>query len=436
MSGTAPAPGRAAWMALALLLAINLFNYIDRYILAAVLPQIKEAFFPGHPEANARMGMLATAFVVSYMVSAPVLGWLADRVPRWRLIGVSVLLWSAASACSGLAGSFAMLLTTRLFVGVGEGGYGPAAPTILSDLFPQSMRGKILSIFYIAIPVGSALGFVLGGQLSAWFESWRWPFYVLSAPGIVLGIACFFMPEPRRGAVDGATPASHRATMRDYLRIFTIPSYVLNTAAMAAMTFAIGGLSYWIPEYLHGTRRAEFAGFAMDAVGDRALLAHVNTMFGGVLVVAGLLATLSGGFLADKLQKVYGGAYFLVSGVGMLLGFPLVIALLGTEFPAAWTLLFFAVFFLFFNTGPANAALANVTHPSVRATAFALNIFMIHAFGDAISPPIIGWMADRWSMNAAFFAMACVMLLSGVLWLTGMKFLARDTQAALAPPSA
>src|SRR5215210_8280162 len=157
-----PSPG--AYRALTLLLCINLFNYIDRYILAAVEPEIRRAFFPDHAlsaEAMAKTGSLATAFLLSYMLTAPVFGLLADRASRWVIVGAGVAIWSIASAASGLAATFGILIATRLFVGIGEAAYGPAAPTIISDLSPLSVRGKMMSFFYMAIPVGSALGFAL-----------------------------------------------------------------------------------------------------------------------------------------------------------------------------------------------------------------------------------------------------------------------------------
>src|SRR5438067_12030349 len=153
---------------LALLLAINLFNYIDRQILAAVEPNIRDTFFSPHdPNAMAISGTLATAFLVSYMFSAPLLGALADRFSRWPIVGSAVVLWSLACGGSGLAPAFGILIATRVFVGIGEGGYGPAAPTILSDLYPLAIRGRVLAIFNAAIPVGSALGYVFGGLITA-----------------------------------------------------------------------------------------------------------------------------------------------------------------------------------------------------------------------------------------------------------------------------
>ena len=402
-----PAPGGRT--ALVLLLAINLFNYIDRYVLAAVEPEIRSHFFrPDDPNAHALVGFLGTAFLVSYMVSAPIFGWLADRTSRWIIIGLSVILWSAATAASGLAGTFALLLMTRLFVGVGEGGYGPAAPTIIADLFPLLLRGRVLSYFYVAIPVGSAIGYAIGGFVAAHW-GWQTAFFVVAPPGLLLGLACFWRRD-QRGRF-GGVKEKQRASWNDYLGLVRTRSYVLNTLAMTALTFAIGGMSFWVPGYL------EYRGLPPTS----------RIIFGGITVFAGLTATLSGGITGDCLRKRFPGSYFLISGIGVIIAFPFSVVMLFTPFPSAWVMMFIAVFFLFFNTGPSNTALANVTHPSVRATAFALNILIIHALGDAAAPPLIGAVADRTNMNIAFLVVSAMMLAAGVLWLWGAKFLPSDT---------
>ena len=197
MAATASTPKPGAYQALALLLAINLFNYIDRQILAAVEPEIRATFFaPNDINAMATTGALGTAFLLTYMLAAPALGWLADRFQRWIIIGFAVIFWSLASGASGLAATFAALLITRIFVGIGEGGYGPAAPTILADLYPLENRGRVLAIFCAAIPVGSALGYVLGGAISGHL-GWRWAFYLVTPPGLLLGALCFTQRDPR-----------------------------------------------------------------------------------------------------------------------------------------------------------------------------------------------------------------------------------------------
>jgi MFS family permease len=405
---------RPARRALALLLAINLFCYLDRYILAAVVPALKAEFLVGDPDANGKAGLLTTAFLLSYMITAPIFGWLADRFSRWLLIGVSVALWSIASGASGLAATFTALLATRVFLGIGEAGYGPAAPTIISDLYPVEKRGQVLAWFFMAIPVGSALGYAFGGLINHWL-GWHWAFYLVAPPGLLLAAACWFMPEPRRATT---SDIQGKPRLSDYWKLFRIPSLVTNILAQTAMTFAIGGLSVWAPTYIHEDRGIP--------------LAQADLIFGGILVVAGLISTLLGGWLGDKLRSRFPGAYFLVSGTGMLLGFPMTIAMLYVPFPFAWGFIFAAMFFLFLNIGPSNTALANVTPPAMRATAFALNILVIHAFGDALSPWLIGWIKDHGTWNAAFWTVSLVMLVAGLIWIFSMHALARDTDAVTA----
>lgn len=433
MSETAPNPDPAtrsspgvARFSVALLLLINLFNYIDRYVLAAVEPLIRAEFFPkgvaDDQTAGLRMGLLATAFLVSYMVAAPLFGWLADRWKRWAIVGIGVAVWSLASGGSGLATAWLAMLLMRVLVGIGEAAYGPTAPTLISDLFPVQRRGAVLAWFYAAIPVGSALGYVLGGLVTK-FTSWHWAFLLTLPPGLALGALCFFMKDPPRGISDGAT--HHHASLRDYATLLRIPSYILAVLGMTAFTFAIGGISFWMPTYLHEHR-------------GQADLGHVNLLFGGITVVAGLTATLFGGWLGDRLRARWSGSYFLVSGGGMMLGFPFFIASLYTPMPLAYAFIFVAIFFLFLSTGPSNAILANVTHPSIRATAFAVSIFVIHAFGDAVSPPIIGWVTDltrtpanpAGDMTLGFLIVGAMILLSGVLWTWGAIYLKRDTELA------
>ena len=438
--------------ALTLLLLINLFNYLDRQVLAAVETDIEATYFPEDeyprdPQTNKRLdptiegkiGSLNTAFMVTYMLIAPLFGWLADRMKRWLLVAIGVILWSLASGATGLAATFAIIFLTRCLVGVGEAAYGPVAPTVIADLYPVAKRGSKLAWFYAAIPVGSALGYIVGGQVAKLMGDWRWAFYVVVPPGIALGAWCLFMKEPKRGQADAgrqsggtvgdgaatigqtgrqadAEVVERKASWHDYLEILKTPSYLLDTFGMTAMTFAMGGLAFWMPRYVFEERRW----------GDKAT---VNLIFGLIVVVAGLSATLLGGWVGDKLKPRYSGSYFLVSGLAMMLGFPLVLLVLWTPFPAAWVFVFLAVFCLMFNTGPTNTILANVTHPSVRASAFALNIFIIHALGDAVSPMIIGFINGyTHNMNAGFLTVSFMFLAAGALWLWGTLYLQHDTE--------
>jgi MFS transporter, Spinster family, sphingosine-1-phosphate transporter len=402
-------PRTGAYTALALLLGINLFNYIDRQILAAVEPEIRAAFFPATDlNAMTKTGALGMVFLITYMLTAPALGWLADRFSRWAIIGTCVVFWSLATGASGLAATFAILVLTRVLVGIGEGGYGPTSPTILADLFPLEQRARIMGFFCAAIPVGSALGYVLGGWISPHF-GWRWAFYVVTIPGLLLGALCFTQRDPR--GLGSGQKVRQRANREDYKRLMRTRSYGFNMVAQTAMTFAVGGIGFWIAEYLS----------------SRGQPPQARIIFGGITVLAGLVSTLVGGALADRLRPRHPGSDFLVSGIGMILACPLFVAMLFTPFPFAWGLMFAAIFLLFLNTGPSNAALANVSFPNIRERAFALNILIIHLFGDVAAFPTIGYIGGHTNMTVAFFVVSIVILASGVCWLVGMKYLAADT---------
>jgi MFS family permease len=458
---------------LALLLAINLFNYLDRYILSAVLPEVKREF--GCSEAEA--GWSASIFLLSYMIVSPIFGWLGDRMSRWWLAGIGVIVWSLASGGTGLAPTFMVLLWTRALIGIGEGAYGPVAPTIISDLYPVEKRGSKLAWFYVAIPVGSALGVALGGTLAKHF-GWRWAFYAVVPPGIILGLLCFFMKEAPRAHLQG----EHRpARWKDYLGLTKIPSFVCCTLGMTALTFALGGTAIWLPTYyyerelmyqitpttlqkldgvvpadvierLQSMQKKSFRGESSFRRGlaehltpdeiwkyrgnivqwshdpDPAKLEHIALVFGAILCSSGLGATLAGGWLGDKLRPRFPGSYFLVSGGGMLIGFPAFIGAITFPMPWCWPFAFVAVFFLMFNTGPANTILANVTHPAVRSMAFGVNIFIIHILGDVPSPIIVGWIHDHIGLRQGMFLLSAATLVSGLIWLWGAQYLEKDTR--------
>ena len=411
LPGKTPLTG--ARSALLLLLGINLFNYIDRQILAALEPDIRATFFaPGDVNAMTKTGLLGDAFFVTYMLSAPVLGLLADRFSRWIIVGSAVILWSLASGGSGLAATFTILFATRICVGIGEGGYGPAAPTILADLFPIQTRGRIMAIFYAAIPVGSALGYVIGGLVGAHF-GWRWAFYLVAPPGLFLGLLCFLQRDPRGDAHQVAHQSSRRS-LRDYVKLFRTRSYLINCVAQTLFTFVTGGLGFWISAYLRYRNQSLDVGV---------------TIFGLITVMAGLASTLLGGVVADRLRSRLAGSYFWVSGIGMMIACPFFVATLYTPFPAAWVPMFFAIFFLFVNTGPSNTALANVSLPAVRATAFAVNIFVVHALGDVQAFWLLGYIGGHTNMHVAFLFVSGIIFLSGVIWLAGVKHLPADTAA-------
>jgi MFS family permease len=401
--------GQALW-ALALLFGVNFLNYIDRYVAAAVAPLIQEDFALD----DFRLGIIGSMFMVAYMLASPVLGVLADRFPRRFFVGGGVLMWSIATVASGFAASYRQLLAARSCIGIGEAGFGGVAPTLISDLFSKQARGRMLAFFYVAIPVGSALGFLLGGWVGE-RHGWREAFYVAGAPGLVLGVLAFFMKEPARGAGDGVVAAEHHFDPRAVVGLLGNRSFVYTTLGMSAMTFALGGMAYWMPSFF-----ARQHGMALEEAG---------TLFGGITVVAGLLGTFLGGWLGDWLLLRTPKAYLLVSGWGMLAGVPFaVIGLTASAREVYLPALFLTEVMVFLNTGPANAVLVNTVLPEIRATAIAASIFVYHLLGDVTSPTLIGTASD-WtgSLRLALLLTGVAMAVSGFLYLAGTRTLGEDT---------
>jgi len=402
--------------ALGLLLAVNLLNYIDRQVLFAVFPLIKIDL----QLTDTALGFLGSAFMLSYLLIAPLFGWLGDHWSRTRLASGGLVVWSLATALAGFAPGYKTLLAARATVGIGEASFGTVSPGLISDFFPKEQRGRILSWFYVAIPVGSALGYLLGGLLGQRY-GWHAAFLLVGVPGLLLAIPLALLRTPPRGGDDAAShplPSGEgKRANAGYADLFRNRSFVCNTLAMAAMTFAIGGLAQWIPSFLYRVHSLD--------------VAKGNTLFGATTVLAGILGTLAGGWLGDRWQKRSGKGYLLISGWGFLIGTPFAAwAILAPGLTGCMSAIFMAEFFLFLNTGPLNTVIINVTNPAVRAMAFAVNIFFIHALGDAVSPSILGWLSDQWGLRSALLITPGAMLLAGLFCFICGRFVVQDMAQA------
>jgi MFS family permease len=414
-AGTISVPYRR--YALGLLLAVNMLNYIDRQVLFAVFPLIKIDL----QLSDTSLGFLGSAFMLSYLLFAPLFGWLGDRWSRTMLASGGLVVWSLATALAGFAPGYRTLLAARATVGIGEASFGTVSPGLVSDFFPKEHRGNILSWFYVAIPVGSALGYLLGGMLGQRY-GWHASFMMVGVPGLLLAIPIALMRTPPRGGDDALPVNAHtispplgegKGTVSGYKALFKNRSFVYNTLAMAAMTFAIGGLAQWIPSFLYRFH-------ALD-------VARGNTLFGATTVMAGIFGTLTGGWIGDRWQKTNGKGYLLVSGWGFLLGTPFAIwAILAPGLSACLIAIFIAEFFLFLNTGPLNTVILNVTGSTVRSMAFAVNIFFIHALGDAVSPSILGWLSDQWGLRSALLITPGAMVAAGLFCFICSRFVVQD----------
>jgi predicted MFS family arabinose efflux permease len=386
--------------ALIVLTALNLLNYADRNVLFAVQPLVQDEFHL----SNAQLGYLTSAFLGFYMVAAPFVGPLADRYSRKLIIVLGALFWSGLTLLTAVTHTYTELLIRHTLVGVGEATFVTIAPTFVADLFAEIKRGRILGVFYLAIPVGSAAGYLLGGYLAPHY-GWRFPFYIAAAPGFLLAMAVLFLKEPVRGQFDSLTETPERGTI---LGLARNPAFLTATLGMAAMTFSLGGIQVWIPKFLYSER-----GYTLEAA---------NLAFGIIIVVDGILSSLAGGWLGDYLLPRIKGSYYLVSAASMLVGMPVMIVALFVKGPMMVPAIGVAAFFLLFNTAPLNAAVINSVGAHIRATALAVNIFIIHILGDVPSPTMMGWVADKRSLQAAFILPVIAMGISSAILFYGMKF--------------
>ena len=390
---------------LALLTALNLLNYLDRLVLSAVLPQVQDDLHL----SNLAGGSLATIFLIGYFATSPVFGVWSDRAGeggRKRLVAAGIAVWSAATVASGLATSAGSLFAARAFVGVGEASYATIAPTLIDDMAPPGRKGRWMAIFYAATPVGSALGYVVGGVVEH-AAGWRSAFYVAGAPGLLVGLLCLLIVEPSRRA-----PATRPEVVRSTGALARLPLFRGTVLGYCAYTFAIGGFAYWAPKYLH-VRYGVDAGTAAKT-------------FGLVTVAAGAIGTLAGGWLGDRAGRRRATAgddaaaardNVLVCALGTALGAPLAAAAISAGTVGGfYALLFPCEVALFASSGPINVALLRSVPSELRASAMALSIFAIHALGDLWSPPLIGLVADHAPMQLAMYAAPAVFAVAAFVW--------------------
>jgi MFS transporter, Spinster family, sphingosine-1-phosphate transporter len=386
--------------ALVLLTALNLLNYIDRSVLNAVQPLIQSEFHV----SDAQIGRLTTVFLIFYTLAAPFMGPLADRYSRRLIIALGAFAWSGATLLTAVTHSYDALLIRHTLVGVGEASFVTISPTVVADLFPESVRGRVLGFFYLAIPVGFALGYPIGGYFGTHY-GWRVPFLLAGFPGFVLGALVLLLPDPPRGQFDSLKETPERRSVSGLVRN---PAFLTATFGMAMMTFAQGGLLVWMPTFLSRMR-----GYT---------LLQANNLFGVILAIDGTIASLAGGWLGDRLLRRTRGAYYLVSAASMGLGIPVMMIALFNRGPAMVPGIAVAGFLLLLNTAPLNAAVINSVGGHIRATAIAVNLFVIHFLGDAFSPWLIGRVSDKSSLESGFISTVVATALSSAILFYGMKF--------------
>jgi MFS family permease len=429
---------RYSFYALGVLSLVNFLNYIDRQVLPAVAPVMLQD--PVLKLTDAELGYMEAALLLSFTILAPIFGRLGDRYPRAKLMATAAVLWSIATAMTGLVESLPFLpgsvrlhvpvvnvtlalsglalalCAVRACVGVGESAYSTITPSLIADYFPPHRRATALGVFQAAIPMGFALGFVIGGVLAHFF-GWRIAFMIVGVPGLLTAVLVWRLREPRRGATDTPAPreddardestleemveapaevsralageGSNESTLRTVARILGTRDWLISTAGYTALTAALGAFATWATVVLVRDKGMNETSAAIT--------------LGVVTLLAGATGTFGGGWIADRFAAKRHNAYFLVCAVGTLLGVFPTFFVLAADSPFVFLpCTFLAVTFLFVSNAPFHAILLESVPVGVRAMAVALNIVIIHAFGDAISRALVGVLSD--SLKKGHFA--------------------------------
>ncbi len=411
---------------LLILASLNLLDYLDRYLIASLGSLVK-----GEMGLSDRaFGFLGTAFFLVYFLSSPVFGYLGDRFGRIRLMAGGAVLWSLATSLTYWVASYPMLVLARGLVGVGEASFGTLAPAYLADILPLSRRSRALGFFYLALPVGSALAYLVGGLVGGRW-GWRPAFLLAGLPGLALAAMVLRLPGVEgvgQGIPTDETPVppapapapnalSHTSLWRGARDLWRLPTLKRVTLGYGMITFTLGGLAFWMPRYLEAAKGLE--------------MAQANYLLFGAVTVAGGLGTLAGGFLGDRLLSYTLNAPLLVGGLGVALSLPLAALAIFSPDPVFYVpALVGAIFLLFLNPGVLTAVVVSVAGPRRRAQAVALNIVVIHLVGDVPSPFLIGWVADIWGLKWGVSLTLLTLMAGAVLILMAMPHLSRDLAAA------
>ncbi len=406
---------RSARIALITLTAINLLNYLDRYLVAGIVAPLKEHF----GASDSDIGLLTSVFLLVYMCASPIFGLLARKASRTLLLGAGVLLWSVATIGSGLVNTMMQLLIARAVVGVGEAAYATVGPALLADHFKPEKRAAMLSIFYAAIPIGTALSYIASGLISgAW--GWRAVFLAGGIPGILLGLLCLYLKDPPRGQHDEVAQAraatkwtARHAQLRESLAfLWRSREFLVATSGYALFTFAFGALAVWMPYFLQSVR-----GWSESAS---------TTLFGIVIVSTGFAGTLGGGFIAKRL----GGeshTNMRICTMCMVIAAPAAfVALVSTTDWIIVAALIVSSTFSFATQGPVNAVIINSVGSSLRALAIGASVLVIHLLGDVPSPWIVGTISQSTSASGGGLGLGltvvpAAMLLAAVAWSFGWR---------------
>ncbi|KAM3930958.1 protein spinster homolog 1-like [Leptodactylus fuscus] len=438
---------------------VSLIHYIERFSASGVLPDLQKAFNMSdsvsgllHTDIVLTLLLLLSplVFIASYMLFGPVFGYMGDRWNRKYIMCAGTLFWSIMTLSISFVPNqyFLLLLAMRALVGVGEASFSTVAPSVIADLFVADQRSRMFSIFYLTIPVGCGLGYIIGSKVvSAAGGDWHWAFRVTPGLGVIaVLLLLIFVKEPPRGAADGKNKnksVSSNNWISDVKKLFKNRSFLFSTLGCATVAFVAGAIGLWAPSFL---TRARSLLLEKEPCQTGTCTYNDSLIFGVLTVISGILGVLAGVEISKKYRKTNPRADPLVCACGLLCSAPflfLALVLADISLVATYVFIFIGETFLTFNWALVAEILLSVVPPTRRATAGAVQVTVAHLLGDVGSPYLIGFISDlihgaaaettlsRYrSLKYALLTCAFMEAIGGAFFLVNAHFIERDRKEA------
>eukprot|EP01125_Pyxidicula_operculata_P013054 TRINITY_DN4310_c0_g1_i3.p1 TRINITY_DN4310_c0_g1~~TRINITY_DN4310_c0_g1_i3.p1 ORF type:complete len:389 (-),score=88.04 TRINITY_DN4310_c0_g1_i3:74-1240(-) len=351
--------------------------------------------------------------MVVYMVTSPLFGILVDKqiLSRRVILALGIVCWSVAASSAYFATDLITFLVSRALVGIGEAAYINTSVPLLGDFYPPEKRSKIFALISISTPVGSAIGFTVGGFITQYY-GWRYAYLYTGLPGLGLAFLILGINDPGIGVWDATVShGSWSATFKNFKKNLPL-IYVIS--GLTFSYWSIGGMADWLPTYFSRTSGADISTSA--------------TLVGGATVISGIVGTLIGAFVGDKMIGVIRQPYFGTSAVATLISSAIIMgAIFIDNLWIAASVFCLGEAFLFSSNGLVDAIIINSVPPEMRSRAYGLRGFITHLLGDSMSPLIIGAVSDHFSLRFAA-AMAPIMIfISGIIFLIAWRTIPEST---------
>ncbi|HKK42542.1 MAG TPA: MFS transporter [Bacteroidales bacterium] len=395
-----------------LLFLLYMFDYIDRMVVTSMFTSIETDWGITHTQS----GMLVSAVYWAIVILTFPVSILVDRWSRTKTIGVMAFMWSIATAICALTGNFIQLFMARLLIGVGEAGYAPGGSAMISGLYPIDKRARMMGIWNASIPIGSAIGVLLGGIIAVKL-GWKHAFGIVAIPGMIVAILFFFVKDYKTVDLSFLDKDRNRIKMEKkdiVMEFISKPSVLFTYFGIAAVVFVTTSMLTWLPTYFENTRA-----LPQETAGKMASSVMVLALVGAPL----------GGHLTDRWRKRQTNARLLFPALSTFLAAVVLFTALALGKGTVQYIVFlmFGILVMCFISGAA-AVTQDVIHPGLRATSYAIAVVIQNLLGASTAPIVMGKIYDLSNIQTALSILPFILILGAVLFWFGSKYYTKDLE--------